>query len=173
MAKKIFIGGITVFLVAITGVAILVLTDDNSETESVADTENGGESSESEFIEHSEEERDFIAAHRSADVPELPFDDNPDPTQCGIPVVWGSSNNVAYLSGLYEGQMIQEEVLLYDSHNRLEIVASAPHGSEVEILMFQDNPVMNYYRVRIVGGPEGANTGWIPAAFISREPVDV
>ena len=26
---------------------------------------------------------------RAADVPALPFADNPDPTQCGIPTAWG------------------------------------------------------------------------------------
>ena len=125
----------------------------------------------SELIEHTDEELDFISKHRSDDVPDLPFDDNPDPTACGIPVVWGSNNNLAYLNGIYEGEMIQETVLLYDSHSRLEVVASAPHGTEVEILMFQDNPVMNYYKVRIPSAQKGENEGWIPAILISHEPL--
>jgi len=125
-----------------------------------------------EQIEHLEEEQDLIAQNRSPDVPELPFDDNPDPTACGMPEPWGTSNNVAYLNGIYDGEMFQEEVLLYDSHSRLEVVASAPHGTEVEILMFQNNPVMNYYMVRIPSASDGADEGWIPAALISREPLD-
>ena len=47
---------------------------------------------------------------RDPDVPSLPFDDNPDPAQCGIPVQWGESNAAAWLSGDWEGELIQPEV---------------------------------------------------------------
>jgi len=123
-----------------------------------------------ELIQHSEEERAFIAENRSPDVPDLPFDDNPDPTACGIPQQWGTSNNIAYLNGIYEGELYQESVLLYDSHSRLEIFAEAPHGTQVEIILFQDNPVTNYYMVKIPDAPEGANQGWIPAPFLTFDP---
>ncbi|MCQ3929413.1 MAG: hypothetical protein DPW16_03055 [Chloroflexi bacterium] len=107
---------------------------------------------------------------RAADVPALPFPDNPDPSQCGIPVVWGSANNQAWLNGIYQGEMVQPVVYLYDSHLRRKIVAQAPHGTEVEIILFQPNPVLDYYLVKILGAPVGQNEGWIPAPFLSFKP---
>jgi hypothetical protein len=109
-----------------------------------------------------------IAELRSPNIPELPFPDNPDPTQCGIPIRWGT-NNQAWLNGIYEGEMIQSTVLLYDSHLRFNITAEAPHGSEVEIILYQENPVTYYYLVKITGA-ETPNEGWIPAPFLSFEP---
>ena len=111
-----------------------------------------------------------LEAMRSPDVPELPFPDNPDPSLCGIPTQWGDDNQ-AWLTGIYEGKMIQREVLLYDSHNRLSITARASHGAEVEILLYQQNPVTDYYLVRVVG-TENPNEGWIPEQFLSFEPVE-
>lgn len=107
---------------------------------------------------------------RSTDVPALPFPDNPDPTQCGIPVVWGSANNQAWLNGIYEGEMVQPVVYLYNSHLRHKIVAQAPHGTEVQIILFQANPVLDYYFVKILNGPVGQNEGWVPAPFLTFEP---
>lgn len=105
-------------------------------------------------------------------IPELPFADNPDPEECGIPQPWGA-DNVAYLSGEYQGDLIQPTVYLYDSHGRNAIVAAAKHGTEVEVVMFQANPVLNYYLVRIPGAHEGAREGWVPAPFLSFDPVKV
>lgn len=107
---------------------------------------------------------------RAADVPALPFPDNPDPTQCGIPAVWGSANNQAWLNGIYEGEMVQPVVYLYDSHLRRKIVAQAPHGTEVQIILFQSNPVLDYYLVKIPSAPVGQNEGWVPAPFLTFEP---
>lgn len=106
-----------------------------------------------------------IAELRSPDVPKLPFPDNPDPNQCGIPTPWGEDNQ-AWLSGIYEGELIQQIVLLYDSHLRFNITAEAPHGSEVEVILYQQNPVTDYYLVKIVGA-EMPNEGWVPAPFLS------
>ena len=106
------------------------------------------------------------------DIPVLPFDDNPDPEQCGIPQLW-QSNSVAYLNGRYMGDLIQPIVYLYDSHGRNTIVAAAKHGTEVEIVMYQANPVLNYYFVKIPDGPAGAREGWVPAPFLSFDPVEV
>lgn len=111
-----------------------------------------------------------LAALRDPAVPELPFPDNPDPSQCGIPSRWGQED-LAWLTGLYEGQMVQEEVLLYDSHLRLKITASAPHGSQVRVLLFQQNPVIDYYLVKVAGA-EPPNEGWVPAPFLSFEAVE-
>jgi hypothetical protein len=107
---------------------------------------------------------------RSSAVPDLPFPDNPDPDQCGIPIEWGSDNQ-AWLSGLYEGELIEPTVHLYDSHLRLEVTAEAPHGAEVEVLLYQQNPVLDYYLVNIQGQSGQGSQGWVPAPFLSFEPV--
>ncbi|MFZ0544680.1 MAG: hypothetical protein WAM60_04550 [Candidatus Promineifilaceae bacterium] len=111
-----------------------------------------------------------IAELRSPDVPQLPFPDNPDPSQCGIPTKWGG-NNQAWLNGIYEGKLVQPVVLLYDSHLRFNITAEAPHGSEVEIILYQNNPVTDYYLVKIVGA-DTPNEGWVPAPFLSFNPLE-
>ena len=111
-----------------------------------------------------------IAELRDPEVPDLPFPDNPDPTQCGIPTEWGL-DEPAYLTGIYDGEMVQPTVLLYDSHSRFNITARAPHGSKVTVILYQQNPVIDYYFVRIVDGT-APNEGWVPAPFLSFEPVE-
>jgi hypothetical protein len=111
-----------------------------------------------------------IAAERSPDVPDLPFPDNPDPSQCGIPIEWGQ-DEPAWLNGRYQGEMVQSTVYLYDSHLRLNVTAKAPHGQEVEVLLYQENPVIDYYFVKIKGA-EQPNEGWAPAPFLSFTPVE-
>ena len=111
----------------------------------------------------------FIQANRDPDVPPLPFPDNPDPDQCGIPTVWGD-DSIAWLTGLYEGKLIQPNVFLYDSHSRLSITAQAPHGSQVKVILYQQNPVLDYYLVKIEGAPK-PNEGWVPGPFLSFNPV--
>ena len=111
----------------------------------------------------------YIAELRSPDVPELPFADNPDPTLCGIPTTWNSSDP-AWLTGFYEGELIEPVVHLYDSHMRLNIVTEAPHGSQVKVLLYQSNPYLDYYLVKIEGA-EQPNEGWVPGPFLSFEKV--
>jgi hypothetical protein len=126
-----------------------------------------------EYIAHGTPDPEFLAeieAMRSPDVPDLPFPDNPDPSLCGIPTQWGP-NGTAWLSGTYQGELIQSDVLLYDSHLRLNVTTQAPHGSEVEILLFQQNPVTDYYMVKIKDA-ETPNEGWIPEHFLSFEQVE-
>ena len=106
---------------------------------------------------------------RDPDVPSLPFDDNPDPSQCGIPVRWGDENNSAWLSGLWRGELIQPVVLVYDSHLRKSVAGEAPHGTQVEIVLYQENPILDCYMMRIPGSP--AQVGWVPEPFLSFEPV--
>jgi hypothetical protein len=103
--------------------------------------------------------------------PELPFDDNPDPTQCGIPVTWTRADE-AWISGVYEGELIQPVVYLYDSHLRRTVIGQIPHGSRVEITLSQTNPVLNYYHVRS-RDLSPVQEGWIPSPFVAFEPVAV
>lgn len=111
----------------------------------------------------------MLAERRNPEVPQLPFPDNPDPSQCGIPIQWGA-NSQAWLNGIYEGAVVQPVVLLYDSHLRLDIRAQAAHGSEVEVLLYQQNPVTDYYLVKLKGAAP-PNEGWVPGPFLSFEPV--
>lgn len=111
----------------------------------------------------------LIAERRDPDIPSLPFPDNPDPALCGIPTPWGPDNH-AWLTGLYEGEMVQPVVLLFDSHLRLDIVMRAAHGSEVKVILYQQNPVTDYYLVKIAGA-EPPNEGWVPGPFLSFSPV--
>jgi hypothetical protein len=104
---------------------------------------------------------------RDPAVPALPFDDNPDPDQCGIPTRWGL-DDPAWLTGMWEGELIEPDVLLYDSHQRLRIEGSIPHGGEVRIILVQENPVLDFY---LVEAADGSAEGWVPAPFVSFEPV--
>lgn len=111
-----------------------------------------------------------IAAQRDPNIPDLPFPDNPDPSQCGIPTQWGEDGE-AWLNGRYEGEMVQETVLLYESHLRLQITTQAPHGTKVNVILYQQNPVTDYYFVKIEGA-EQPNEGWVPGPFLSFEPIE-
>lgn len=99
----------------------------------------------------------------------LPFPDNPDPEQCGIPTPWGK-DDPAWLSGVWEGELVQPVVYLYDSHLRAEVIGQIPHGGRVEIQLFQSNPVLHFYRVRSLDASPPQD-GWVPAPFVVFEPV--
>ena len=118
-------------------------------------------------VEHAEPVEGAVPEGRSPDVPDLPFPDNPDPSLCGIPLPWNGQEQ-AWLTGVYDGDLIQPEVLLYNSHLRLDITASAPHGTEVSVILHQANPVLDYYLVDL---PDQA-PAWIPEPFLSFEPVE-
>lgn len=107
-------------------------------------------------------------SQREPGIPTLPFADNLDPRECGIPTVWGS-NEPAWLTGYYEGELTQPIVYLYDSHSRLKVTGKAQTGAEIRIKLFQANPTLNYYLVRTVG-IEPAQEGWVPAPFVQFEP---
>lgn len=97
-------------------------------------------------------------------VPSLPFADNLDPSQCGLPTPW-KKDTPARLDGHYRGRLEQSRVFLYDSHARARVVGSAPSGSRVRILLFQANPVLNYYFVHTLNTGR-AQEGWVPAPFL-------
>jgi len=107
---------------------------------------------------------------RDSDVPDLPFPDNLDPSQCGIPTTWGTDES-AWISGYYQGKLVQPTVFLYDSHLRLSIAGSIPSGTEVKIILYQQNPFLDYYMVRTVDF-DPPQEGWVPSPFLSFEPID-
>ncbi len=106
---------------------------------------------------------------RDADIPDLPFIDNPNPLFCGIPEVW-KEDKTSWINGSYQGELIQEEVLLYDSHFCEIITGRIESGLEIEILLVQINPSLNYYLVRSIG-LEPIQEGWVPEPFVSFDKI--
>jgi hypothetical protein len=104
---------------------------------------------------------------RDVDVPELPFADNPDPNACGIPTPFG--NDTAWVSGIYQGQVVEPTVFLYDSHERLHITGAVPSGAQVQVELYQSNPVLDFYYVD-AETPSGPQKGWVPAPFLHFDP---
>lgn len=100
-------------------------------------------------------------------VPELPFDDNPDPDQCGIPQPLGDGVSGTVV-GVWEGELLFEDVHLYDSHLRSRVTGTVPDGSTVRLVMHQNNPVLDYWFVRW-DGPDGVVEGWLPDPFLRRD----
>ncbi len=159
--------------VAVVGIGVgvvgyLVAFGDEANTTAVEEaTESSTEQTALPAVEHAEPVEGAVPVGRSPDVPDLPFPDNPDPSQCGIPLPWNGQEQ-AWLTGFYEGELIQPEVLLYNSHLRLDITASAPHGTEVRVILHQANPVLDYYLVDLPDQPPA----WIPEPFLSFEPLE-
>ncbi len=104
---------------------------------------------------------------RDPDVPQLPFPDNPDPNACGIPTSYGGST--AWVNGVYQGQVVEPTVSLYDSHERIHITGAVPSGTEVQVELYQANPVLDFYFVR-AETPTGPQKGWVPAPFLQFNP---
>jgi len=113
------------------------------------------------------EPTDATSTEAHVAVPELPFDDNPDPDQCGIPQPLGDEVR-GTVDGRWEGETLFPDVHLYDSHLRSRVTGTIPTGTRVTVEMFQNNPVLNYWYVRW-DGPGGGVQGWIPAPFLTVE----
>ena len=108
-----------------------------------------------------------ITVERDADVPYLPFPDNPDPNACGIPAPFGAY--AAWVNGVYRGRIVEPTVFLYDSHERAHITGAVPSGTEVRVELYQANPVLDFYYVR-ADTPAGPQKGWVPAPFLQFNP---
>lgn len=76
------------------------------------------------------------------------------------------------MTGRWQRELPFGDVHLYDSHLRAEVTGTVPDRSEVQVLMFQNNPVLNpvlnYGFVRW-DGPEGTVEGWLPEPFLLRD----
>lgn len=99
------------------------------------------------------------------EVPTFVFDDNPDPDQCGIPQPMGSGYT-GTLHGSVDGEVVEPMVYLYDSHLRVQVLGTVRAGSVVEVVMFQLNPVLDYYFVRYRADDGRSVEGWVPAPLI-------
>jgi hypothetical protein len=108
-----------------------------------------------------------VSVQRDPDVPALPFPDNPDPNACGIPTPFGGY--AAWVNGVYQDQVVEPTVLLYDSHERLHVTGTVPSGTEVQVKLYQANPVLDFYYVQ-VDIPSGPQKGWVPAPFLQFTP---
>jgi hypothetical protein len=95
----------------------------------------------------------------------LTFPDKLEPSQCGIPTGWGNSS--AWLIGVYQGQLVEPAVFLYDSHLRTHIMAAVPSGMPVQFELYQSNPVLDLYYVRHRTRPR---QGWAPAPLLRLGP---
>ena len=118
-------------------------------------------------VETSVPEPPTSSIQRDADVPELPFADNPDPNACGIPIPFG--NDTAWVNGVYQGRVVEPTVFLYDSHERVHITGAVPSGTQVQVELYQNNPVLDFYYVD-ADTPSGSQTGWVPAPFLQFDP---
>lgn len=98
------------------------------------------------------------------EVPPLPFANNPDPNQCGIPRMLGEGV-LGVLHGEFDGVLQEPIVHLVDSHLRRAVTGHVPAGTVVEVIMYQDNPALDFYFVRW-HGPDGIQEGWVPAPYL-------
>ena len=98
-------------------------------------------------------------------IPAFVFDDNPDPDQCGIPQRMGSGYT-GTLHGTVDGELVEPMVYLYDSHLRSAVRGKVRAGSVVEVVMYQLNPVLDYYFVRFVADDGRRVEGWVPAPLL-------
>jgi hypothetical protein len=103
--------------------------------------------------------------HGHDTIPELPFPNEQDPLPCGIPQTLGRGV-AGVLDGTHEGELVEPEVHLYDSHLRSEVVGHVTHDSEVLVTLFQDNPVLNFYYV-LAETEDGKVRGWVPEPFLT------
>jgi hypothetical protein len=98
-------------------------------------------------------------------IPAFVFEDNPDPDQCGIPQPMGSGYT-GTLHGSVDGEVVEPMVYLYDSHLRAEVRGQVRAGSVVEVVMYQLNPVLDYYFVRFRADDGRSVEGWVPAPLL-------
>ena len=98
-------------------------------------------------------------------LPPFAFDDNPDPDQCGIPQPLGSGF-MGTLHGEVDGALVEPMVYLYDSHLRSRVMGMVAAGSEVEVVLAQSNPVLDFFMVRYRADDGRSVEGWVPAPFL-------
>lgn len=97
--------------------------------------------------------------------PALPFPDNPDANQCGLPV---KVNARGTISGMYQGRTYEPQVRLYDSHARLKVLALVPGGTSGLALLQVSGPRLNYLLVRVqVQGK--TLEGWLPEPYFKTQ----
>jgi hypothetical protein len=102
---------------------------------------------------------------RDAQQSPLPFVDNPDPTLCGIPT---PDDRLGLVHGEVDGEPAGPIVNFFDSHARGKVSGQVYPGAQVQILLSQSNPTLDYYFVKTVN-VEPPQEGWVPAPFVDVE----
>ena len=59
--------------------------------------------------------------------------------------------------------------MLYDSHERQHVTGAVSSGTEVQVQLYQSNPVLDFYYVQ-AETPAGRQKGWVPAPFLQFTP---
>ena len=98
--------------------------------------------------------------------PALPFSDNLDLTQCGIPTVLGDEFT-GELSGIYGGKLQEALVRLYDSHARAEVVARVWTSTPARAVLRVSGPQLSYLLVKLEVGGQSLE-GWVPEPYFKR-----
>ncbi len=98
-------------------------------------------------------------------VPPFPFDDLPDTDTCNVPQPLGSGFT-GTLHGEIEGVLVEAMVYLYDSLARSRVMGLVAAGAEVEVVLKQSNPVIDFFMVRYRSADGRTVEGWVPAPFL-------
>lgn len=105
------------------------------------------------------------AAGAPIPVPPFPFDDLPDTVTCSVPQPLGSGVS-GTLHGELGGALVEPMVYLYDSLRRSRVMGMVAAGSEVEVVLKQLNPVIDFFLVRYRSHDGRSVEGWVPAPFL-------
>lgn len=110
----------------------------------------------------------FFAAQQGQDPrPNLPFPDNADASQCGLPTLLGNAYT-GTLTGVYQGTLTEPQVRLYDSHARARVLAQIQAGTRVRALLLVAGPQLDYLLVRAVMDGKTLE-GWVPAPYFQAD----
>lgn len=111
--------------------------------------------------------RQRVVAEHVLAKPVLPFPDNADSRQCGIPNRLGDTYE-GQLSGVYGGQMVEPLVYLYDSHARDQVVARVKSGTKARGVLLVVGPQLNYLLVKTDMNGRTVQ-GWVPEPFFTTD----
>lgn len=95
--------------------------------------------------------------------PVLPFSDNPDTNQCGLPVILNTRGTV---TGTYQGRVYEQPVRLYDSHARQGVVALVPQNTPARALLLVSGPRLNHVLVQLRVNARTVE-GWLPDPYFT------
>lgn len=98
-------------------------------------------------------------------VPPFPFDELPDTVTCSVPQPLGLGVS-GTLHGEIGGVLVEPMVYLYDSLARSRVMGLVAAGSEVEVVLKQSNPVIDFFMVRYRSDDGRSVEGWVPAPFL-------
>ncbi len=110
----------------------------------------------------------FASGTAGAARPALPFPDNADPRQCGIPTRLGDRYH-GTLQGRYHEQLFEPLVRLYDSHSRTRVVATVKSGTPAYGVLLVTGRQLNYLLVKVTRDGRTVE-GWVPQPYFRLDP---